>query len=82
MAYKVVRIAQSMGSDEPYREITKVDSIDTRESALVIAEVACSEHADGIMTDYQPCGNGKEQTGFTFRTSNGTQVWYVAKAEV
>lgn len=72
--FRVVRIAQSMGSDVK-REITKVDGIDTKESALILAEVACSEHADGIYVSYRPYGTD----GFTFTTSNGTVVTYAVR---
>lgn len=79
--FQVVKISQQFGDAKPSQDHVTVSDIDTKESALILAEVAASEHADGIMTDYQACGNGREQTGFTFRTSNGTDVWYMVKAE-
>lgn len=83
--FKVVKISQEFTGTRncaPSHSHVVVGGIDTKESALILAEVAASEHADAIMTDYKPCGNlRKEQTGFTFRTSNGTDVWYVVKAE-
>lgn len=53
--------------------------IETMEDALILAEVAASEHADRIDVKYKESGDGFGQTGFTFTTNNGTQVWYTAK---
>jgi hypothetical protein len=54
--------------------------------ALIYAEVLASEHAEKVFVPknilgyrYAACGNGIDKTGFTFRTSDGSQVWYTVK---
>lgn len=52
----------------------------TRDGAMVLAEVAASEHADGIDVEYAECGNPRDgHTGYTFRTNNGSYVWYTVR---
>lgn len=78
--YRVVRVTELGFSGNYSTDMPVVDGIETRESALVLAEVAASEHADRIDVKYAACGNLRsEHTGFTFRTNNGTQVWYVIR---
>lgn len=81
--YRVVKVSQEFqghGMVAPSRETILVPGGGSKESALILAEVAALEHAEMIGVDYKAWGNLKSvQTGFWLRTNNGTDVWYVVK---
>lgn len=89
LLYAVYHTARAFHSDR-FSTPLRMDGTltDSYQEALEFAEILTSEHADLILSDkrtpfglrYATCGNGHgEKTGYTLRTSNGSDVWYTVK---
>lgn len=75
MNHHVVWSARQLGGTF-IQSAPMANTTDSREGALVLAEVLASEHAERIGVPFDAWYKLGQLTGFYLRTNNGTDVWY------